>query len=250
MNPLVPFFITILNFFAGLFNGSLAFSIIALTVLVKIALLPVTIPSAKSAKKMQDLKPHIDKIKLKYGKDKAKLQQAQMDLYKQHGVNPVAGCLPAVVQMLVLYALYTTFIKYTQADLISNLHLNTMFLYLDLTKPDPYRILPVITAIVTFIQSAMMQSGLESHHPTPKTVAGAKKQEDTFEMAAAMQQQTLIIMPLMILLISLNFPSALTLYWFVSTFIGIIQQYYLSGWGGLALYANKARKFILRSTNN
>jgi len=241
MNPLVPLFVNILNFFAGIFNGSLAFSIIALTVLVKLALLPVTIPSVKSAKKMQDLKPHLDKIKLKYGKDKAKLQQAQMDLYKQHGVNPVAGCLPAVVQMLVLYALYTTFIKYTQSDQISLLHLNTSFLYLDLTKPDPYRILPIVTAIVTFIQSAMMQTGLESHHTTPKTVAGAKKQED-----AAMQQQSLIIMPLMILLISLNFASALTLYWFVSTFIGIIQQYYLSGWGGLAVYAKKAQLLLLK----
>jgi len=246
MNPLVPLFVNILNFFAGIFNGSLAFSIIALTVLVKLALLPVTIPSVKSAKKMQDLKPHLDKIKLKYGKDKAKLQQAQMDLYKQHGVNPVAGCLPAVVQMLVLYALYTTFIKYTQSDQISLLHLNTSFLYLDLTKPDPYRILPIVTAIVTFIQSAMMQTGLESHHTTPKTVAGAKKQEDSFEMAAAMQQQSLIIMPLMILLISLNFASALTLYWFVSTFIGIIQQYYLSGWGGLAVYAKKAQLLLLK----
>jgi len=106
-----------LLFFYRLFGGNLGLSIIALTLLIKVVLLPLVIPTIKSAKKMQELKPALDKLKAKHT-DKTKLQQAQLELYRQHGINPAAGCLPQIVQIIVLIALYQVFLKGFSPDLL------------------------------------------------------------------------------------------------------------------------------------
>ena len=227
-----------LLFFYQIFGGNLGFSIIALTLVVKAVLIPFVLPSLKSAKKMQDLKPALDKLKAKHT-DKKELQQAQLDLYKQNGVNPAAGCLPQIVQIIILISLYQVFRQFIGKDVISGIKVNPFFLYLDLNKPDHLYIMPVLAGFSQFVFSLMMQSGIESHVEAPKNKDSKKKEEDNLEMAQSMQQQMLYMMPLMTVVISLNFQSGLILYWIVSTLFSIAQQYYFSGLGGVKPFINK-----------
>ena len=237
---LTDFIYQILLFFYNVFGGNLGLAIIALTIAIKIVLIPLVVPTIKSAKKMQDLKPQLDKLKAQHT-DKAKLQQAQLDLYKQNGVNPAAGCLPQIVQIIILIALYQVFMKFLKQPTINGANVNFSFLYFNLTKPDPFYILPVLAGLSQFIFSLMMQSGLEQHVQNPKKTEEKKKEEDSLEMAQSMQTQMVYMMPLMTVLISLNFQSWLILYWVISTVFSVIQQYYFSGWGGVKPFLIKIR---------
>jgi len=221
-----------LVFFYHLFGGNLGLPIIAITLITKIILIPLVVPSMKSAKKMQDLKPALDRLKEKH-KDKKELQVAQMALYKEQGINPAAGCLPQIVQIIILISLYQVFMDFIKQPSIGGLLVNPRFLYLDLTKPDHTYIMPILAGVTQLIFSLMMQSGVETHIQNPKKKEDKKKEENSLEMASSMQQQMLYMMPLMTVLISLNFQSGLILYWVVSTIFSIVQQYYFSGLGGL-----------------
>lgn len=223
---------TLLIFLYGISGQNLGFAIILLTLIVRGVLVPVTIPSLKSAKKLQELKPHLDKLKEKH-KDKQKLQLATLELYKEHGINPAAGCLPQIAQLLVLIALYQVFIKFINGGQFNGQSLNLNFLWLNLGKPDPYYILPVLAGLSQLVFSFMMTSGLESHVKAPKNKDDKKKEENSMEMAQSMQQQMLYLMPAMTVIIALKFPSGLALYWVVTTLFSLVQQYIVSGLGGL-----------------
>ncbi len=235
LQPLVNVLFQLLSFFYRLFGGNLGLSIISVTLLIKFLLLPLVLPSMKSAKQMQLLKPELDKLKEKHT-DKKALQEAQMALYKEKGINPMSGCLPQVVQILILISLYQVFIEFLHQPSVSGLVMNAQFLYLDLTKPDTTYIMPILAGVSQFIFSLMMQSGAESHISNPKSKSENKKEEDSLEMAQTMQQQMLYMMPLMTVVVSIKFQSGLILYWIISTIFSIAQQYYFSGWGGLSKY--------------
>lgn len=219
-----------LFFLYNLTGHNLGLAIILLTVIIRSVLIPFSLPALRSAKKMQDLKPQLDKLKLKH-KDKQKLQLAQLELYKQNGVNPAAGCLPQIAQLLVLIALYQVFLNFINVD--NGQSLNFQFLWLDLSQPDPFYILPVLAGLTQLIFSLMMTSGLESHLHAPKKKEAKQKEEDSLEMAQSMQQQMLYLMPIMTIVISLKFASGLALYWVITTLFSAIQQYVVSGPGGL-----------------
>lgn len=222
----------LLIFLYNLSGQNLGLAIILLTLLVRGVLVPITIPSLRSAKKLQELKPALDKLKDKH-KDKQKLQLAQLELYKQHNINPAAGCLPQIAQLLVLIALYQVFIKFINTGTLNGTPLNLNFFWLDLGKPDKLYILPILAGLSQLVFSFMMTSGLEGHVKAPKNLNEKKKEEDSLEMAQSMQQQMLYIMPAMTVLISLKFPSGLALYWVVTTIFSLVQQYIISGLGGL-----------------
>jgi len=232
LNFLIVPITSLLVFLYGISGQNLGLAIIFLTLLIRGVLVPITIPSLRSAKKLQDLKPALDKLKEKH-KDKQKLQLAQLELYKQHGINPAAGCLPQVAQLLVLIALYQVFIKFINNGSINGNPLNLQFLWLNLGKPDPFYILPVLAGLTQLVFSFMMTSGLEGHLKAPKDKEAKQKEEDNLEMAQSMQQQMLYIMPAMTVLIALKFPSGLALYWVITTLFSLIQQYIISGLGGL-----------------
>ena len=223
---------SLLIFLYGITGESFGLAIILLTLVIRGVLVPVTIPSLKSAKKLQELKPHLDRLKQKI-KDKQKLQLATLELYKQHGINPAAGCLPQIAQLLVLIALYQVFINFINGGQYNGQSLNLNFLWLDLGKADPYYILPVLAGLTQLIFSFMMTSGLESHVKAPKNKDEKKKEEDNMEMAQSMQQQMLYLMPAMTVIIALKFPSGLALYWVITTLFSLVQQYLVSGLGGL-----------------
>src|SRR3990167_3647578 len=138
-----PLFQSLL-FLTNILGGSLGLSIIALTLLLRFILIPLTIPSLKSAQKIKSLKPELDKLKAKYKDDKKQLQLEQLKLYQQHGVNPAAGCLPTIVQFIVLIAMYRVMMDFiTKNGTAAAFSLN--FLWLNVSQPDPLFILPILT---------------------------------------------------------------------------------------------------------
>ncbi|MCL5411254.1 MAG: YidC/Oxa1 family membrane protein insertase [Patescibacteria group bacterium] len=216
----------LLNLLLFLYNvlfQNLGLAVIALTVIIRTLLIPLTVPTLRGAKKMQELKPKLDELKRRHKDDKRRLQEEQMKLYKEHGVNPAAGCLPNIVQIVVLIALYQVFIStFGQA------HLNVQFLWLKMTKPDPFFILPISAGVTQLLLSKMMAPAIEKHpEETPK------KEESMEDMVYTMQSQMLYLMPLMTIVIGWQLPSGLVLYWFVTTLFSLVQQYFVSGLGGL-----------------
>jgi len=232
-------------FFCQIFSGNVGLSIIAITVITKVVLLPLVVPSMRSAKKMQDLKPEIDRLKAKIT-DKTAFQQAQIALYKEKGINPAAGCLPQIFQIIILIALYKVFNDFLKNPPIDNLYFK--FLFLDLTSSDRTYILPIFAGITQLVFSLMMQSGIVSEVKNPKKKDEKKKEENKLEMATSMQQQMVYMMPLMTIIISANptFPSGIVFYWVLSTIFSIVQQYFFSGWGGLIPALNKAKLLLYR----
>lgn len=251
--PIINLLMALYKFFEWLhIPGPLGFAVIGLTISIRFLLYPLMASQLKSAKKMQQLKPHLDAINTKHKDDKKALQQAQLDLYKQHGVNPAAGCLPLLIQMPVLIALYNVFYQVLQNGNITKLvsELNQVLYIpalkltsLDLSffgtnlgvKPSEWQThgiwlltIPVITAALQFWQSKLMmpQSPIIN---TPASPAGRqspkkveeKKPQDT---AAEMQKQMMMITPIMFGMFAYQFPLGLALYWNVFGLFGIMQQ--------------------------
>jgi len=235
-------------------SGNFGIAVVVLTLIIRSILIPLTLPSLKAAKKIQELAPELEKLKKKHGSDKQKLMQAQMALYKQHGANPAAGCLPQIVQLIILIALYQSFYQVLRAsgDIIAKLNkllipalklaegtvINIHFLYLDLSKPDVFHLpgvpFPIpgvfllLAAITQFLSSKMMQPVVAVERKEAK-----ETKEKSDDVAVAMQSQMLYLFPLMTILIGFTFPSGLVVYWFVFSLFAMVQQYFVSGWGGL-----------------
>ncbi|PIY79457.1 MAG: hypothetical protein COY81_02415 [Candidatus Pacebacteria bacterium CG_4_10_14_0_8_um_filter_43_12] len=235
-------YITEILLFLYQYSGNLGVAILLFTVIIRSLLFPLTTSSLKASKKMKELQPELAKLKKKHGKDAAALQAAQMEMYKKYNVNPLAGCIPQLIQLAVLIFLYRVFISFLNQSEINGIAINPSFLWLDLTKPDGFYILPVLAAATQFILSFMIAPGAEqpdlvSNISKKKVIVEAnKKEENVADMAVSMQQQMLYIMPIMTGFIALRFPSGLALYWVATTIFSIVQQWYVTGPGGLKTY--------------
>lgn len=231
-------------------TGNLGWALIIFTLGVRLLLLPLSHASLKAAQAMKELQPELKKIQKKHKGDALKLQAAQTELYKKYNVNPFAGCIPQIVQIAVLIFLYQVLSKFFSQSEINGVVINTDFFGLALNKPDPTFVLPVLAGVTQLILSVMVIPGGEQpdivpNDSTQKKVKDAnKKEEDTAEMAATMQKQMLFIMPIMTGFIALKFPAGLALYWTLTTILSIIQQWYVSGWGGLTMYYKRLQKKI------
>ncbi|OGH10251.1 MAG: hypothetical protein A2152_03015 [Candidatus Levybacteria bacterium RBG_16_35_6] len=229
---------------------ALGFSIIILTVIIRFLLYPLISSQLRASKKMQEIAPHISKLRDRHKGDAKMLQQETMRLYKEHGVNPAAGCLPVFIQLPVIWALYTVLqqiVQVSPAQAIAYINKsvyfasflkisgnwNQTFFGLPLGQT-PGQLLPkigilillvpIITGLFQFIQSKMM-------FPKKEKVEKDKQKKEDF--ASAFQSQSLYIFPIMIAFFSYSFPIGLSLYWNTFTVFGIIQQYQISGLGGL-----------------
>lgn len=252
-------FDNIIGFFAfflvELFNltGNLGISLILFTVLVRSLLLPLTIPSIRAQDRIKAIQPEIKKLKNKFGKDKQGLQKAQLELYKKYNVNPIAGCLPQLVQIGIFIILYQVLIRFLNAPIANGVGVETAFLWLDLALPDRSLVLPLLAASSQLILSLMIAPGAEREDSVPndskskKVQKENKKEEDFAEMAAKMQQQMIFIFPVMTGVIAYQFPSGLALYWIVTTVFSIAQQYFISGPGGLVLYYQRLRNKLVKA---
>ncbi len=234
------------------FTGSLGLAIIAMTVLIRLVLVPLTLPSLKARKKMADIQPEVNKLKKKHHKDKKSLQKAQLELYQKYNINPLSGCIPQLAQLAVLIFLYRALISFLGQDVINGHGIDPTFLWLDLAQPDSRYILPVMAGLAQFILSLMISPATEVRDVVPnksknkKTQRQNKKEEDTASMAASMQQQMLYMMPIMTVFIAAKFPSGLAVYWVMTTIFSIGQQYFVSGPGGLKTYLVRARALVSR----
>ena len=242
--------------------GNLGAAIIILTLVLRAILIPLTVPSIEASKKMAELAPELEKLKKRYGGDKQKFAQAQMELYRQKKINPAAGCLPQIIQLIILIALYQAFIQVLRingTEVIAKLNeilysplrlpletkINLSFLYLDLSKPDVFRfsgmpipgIFLILAALTQFLSSKMMQPAVKTQEKIAQ-----KTEEKADDIATSMQSQMLYLFPLMTILIGFTFPSGLILYWFIFSLFQLSQQYFLSGWGGLTPWIEKIRK--------
>src|SRR3989338_3344329 len=207
--------VKVLNTFYG-FIPNYGVSILLLTFLVKLVLFTLTRKSQMSMVRMQQLQPLISQLKEKHKGDKQKMGQEQMKLFKQHGVNPMSGCFPIMLQMPVFFALFRTLqssFEMRQAPFVSwigDLSAPDKLLQLPFAIPflgEWFNILPIIMGIASFVQMKL----------TPKTTTGDDPQ-------AKMQQKMMQMMPLIFPFILYSFPSGLTLYWTTSTLISIGEQ--------------------------
>jgi YidC/Oxa1 family membrane protein insertase len=225
--------------------GGYGLAIIILTIVIRLILLPVTLPSMKMAAKMRDLQPELNKLKKIHGKDKAALQQAQLALYKEHNLNPASGCLPNILQFVILIALYQVINGIVKTGDPTMTH----FIGFDISQPAPYFILPIIAAITQLILGLMLMPATDTsaeHVLADSTLAKKddKDANDMSSMANTMQQQMIFMMPLMTLFLAFKFPAGLTLYWITTTVFSIGQQYLVSGWGGLPQTVTKSKTWI------
>lgn len=195
----------LITYFANLF-GDYGLSIIVVTLLIRLLILPLMIKQMQNTKAMQALQPEMQKLKEKHSskdaKTQQKLQQETMQLFQTHNVNPLAGCLPILIQMPILIGFFHAI---TRTEEIAN----HTFLWFDLGTRDPYFALPIIAGVTTFIQQKMMMAGSANQNP---------------QMA-----MMLWIMPIMIVIFAINFPAALSLYWVVGNLFMIAQTYFIKG---------------------
>ena len=178
-------------------TGNFGLAIIGVTILMKIILLPLTLKQDKSMKSMKKLQPELDKIKEQYKGDSKMLNQKTMELYQKHKVNPAGGCLPLLVQLPILWALFGVL----RGGIVPQ---DSTFLWMQLVQPDPYYILPVLNGVVSFVQQKVMGS---SDNPQMKNM--------------------MYMFPIMMVFISYKMPAGLQIYWLTSSLIAVIQQYFI-----------------------
>ncbi|WP_332694106.1 membrane protein insertase YidC [Halalkalibacter lacteus] len=187
---------------AELFNESYGLSIVFVTILVRLVLLPLMLKQQKSSRAMQALRPEMEELQKKHKKgskqDPKKQQEMQKELfalYQKNGVNPMAGCLPLFVQLPVMMAFYFAIMRTEQIA-------HHTFLWFDLGSPDPLYLLPVIAGMTTFLQVKMTSAQLNDQ-----------------------MKIVMFIMPVMIIVAGITLPSALSLYWVVGNLFMISQTY-------------------------
>lgn len=232
--------INVLIVLSHVFFDNFGLAIIILTIIVRFVILPLTLKQLRSSKAMSDgmrtIQPKLQQIKKKYAKDKQRLQQETMKLYKEAGVSPM-GCLSSpmlvslLIQMPIFIAVYQAIIRVlatTPQDLLGlsddvyswsivhqALPVSGKFLWLNLSNPDPYLLMPILVGVTMWASQKMIT------------------QPSTDPQQESMQRMMQIMMPLMFGFLCLTLPSGLGLYWVISTIFSVVVQYYIYGWGNL-----------------
>ena len=180
--------------------GNWGWSIIVLTIVIKLAFFPLSAASYRSMARMRAVSPKMQALKEQHGDDRQKMSQAMMELYKKEKINPLGGCLPILVQMPVFLALYWVLLESVEMR-----QAPWMFWITDLSIKDPYFILPIIMGVTMFIQQQL--------NPTPPD---------------PMQARVMKLLPIIFTFFFLWFPAGLVLYWVVNNVLSIAQQWYIT----------------------
>ncbi len=251
LNP----FITLLTLLYSVLGENVVLAIVVFTVLIRVAILPLTAQQQRSSKAMQALQPELKKLQEKHKNDREKLAQEQMALYKEHGVNPFGGCFPLLIQFPILIGLYQAIIftlaaspfqlidlsgRFLLPGLDHLVPLNNMWLGMDLSKPPTANptwalALPLLVLVTTWAQSKLT---------VPAAPPPSDNDDGRPNQAQAMTQSMTTIMPLMFGFFSLSFSVGLSIYFVISNVIGIVQ-YSLMGQSKLDL-----RKLIGRGSDD
>lgn len=215
--PLFWFLVKVVDLLPG---HSLGWAIVILTLVVRSFLFIPTFKALKSQKELKELQPKIKEIQAKYKNDQKVLTEKTMALYKEHGVNPFGSCLPLLIQMPILLAVY----RVLQTP-IEHPGLVKLFYNFDLTVPDPV-LLPVTVALTQFISMKLMnkRQSKKIHDITPHD----KEPKAMHETEAIMRTMT-YVMPLLIAWIARGLPAGLSVYWIISTLFSIVQTLMING---------------------
>lgn len=250
VNPIINFLVIIYQGLSSLnVPYPLGFSIIILTIIVRLLMSPLIGKQTEISKKMQKVNPHLSRLKDLHKGDSKRLQEETMKLYKEHGINPAAGCVPALIQLPLILALYNVLQQAVSKNSVSVMeHINKVLYFPSLRLSEPWNssffgvplqlspsellgtagiivfLIPILTGLFQFIQSKLMM-------PPPGSELAVKKtpgKEDDF--ATVFQKQSLFLFPAMIGFFSYSLPIGLSLYWNTYTIFGILQQYKQSDW--------------------
>lgn len=224
----IIFYQPILNLLVWLHNiipgNDFGWAIIGLTIIIKLILWPLSDKSLKSQKALQDLQPKVDALKEKFKNNKEELGRAMMELYKKEKVSPFSSCLPLIVQLPFLIAIYQVLRDGLQNGSLNLLYpfiakpetVNAVFLGIaDLSKNNIP--MAIIAGALQFWQTKMLM------HKKQPAIPGAKDEG----MASMMNKQMLYVMPVVTVLIGASLPGGLTLYWLMNTLVTIIQQIFV-----------------------
>ena len=196
-----------LDFFYAIGFQNYGIAIILLTIAIKVALYPLTLQSTKQMVAMQKLQPKFEELKKKHKESPDKFQKETMELYKKHGVNPLGGCLPLLLQMPVFIALFMALTSQNFKEMLAVSQGAASFLWLsDISLKDPTFIFPVLIGLTTYWSQKTM----------PQT-AGQDQ-----------MKQIMLIMPFFIAFISIEFAAGVQLYWIVQNILTVAQQTYIT----------------------
>ena len=219
----------LLVFLYGFIPGEeIGFAIIALTILIKLLLWPLMSKSLKSQKALQNIQPKVEELKEKYSDDRERLAKEMMELYQREKVNPLSSCLPVIVQLPILIALYRVLLNGFGTETLTQLYtfvpnpefINYVFLgAIDLSVPSIY--LAVLAGYFQFMQTRMLMS-----RRPPKQVRGKKGAKDE-GMLASMNKSMMYFMPAITVVIGASLPAGLTVYWVTVNIVSILQQQFV-----------------------
>lgn len=250
---ITPVLINGLIFFYKYLGQNLGVAVILFSVFLIFVLRPLTKPYMESMKKIREMEPQLAKLRKKFGSDKLKLSQAQAELYKQNKINPTAGCLPYILQFIVLIALFGVFTKvFANGQSVQNINdqllpflkfsqnetINTKFLYMDISKPDVFHIpgitfgLPGLFLILATL-AQFLSVKITSPYIKKEEQIAKKTKNETDDTQVMMQKSMIYMMPAMTIIFGLKLPSGLALYWLVYSLVTVWQQISMSGWGSL-----------------
>jgi YidC/Oxa1 family membrane protein insertase len=238
----------------ALLGHNFVLAVLTATILVQLVTWPLTMKSVQSSKKMSALQQSAEwkDAQKKYKNDREKMAQVTMALYKEHGINPASGCVPTLIQMPLLIAFYSSINLLLAVnpdsllDLTGHLYRNigfiadiakttiplqSQFLWLNLARPDPFYIMPVLVAGSTWISQKTMS--MPSADP----------------QASAMNNQMQVMMPLMFGFFALQFPSGLAAYWIISSLVRMTFQGMTQGWKGVLPSGLSMPKFLQGAAN-
>lgn len=224
----------ILNLLVWLYDilpgHDLGLAIIALTLIVKVLLYPLTLAQIKQQRALQSLQPKIDEVRSRLKDDKEAQAKELMDLYKREKVNPASSCLPLLIQLPFFLGLYQALSRGLNSQGLNLLYafvpnpgiLNTVaFGFIDLSKPN--YVLAIAAGLIQFVQTRQMMHKPSPAAPPPPEVAGSEGAKDE-SMAAAMNKQMMYLMPILTVFIGISLPAGLSLYWLVMSVLTVAQQ--------------------------
>lgn len=218
--PLFNLLVFLYNVVPG---GDFGLAIILLTVIVRLVFFPLSVKALVSQKELGKLQPKIKELQEKHKNDKQALGRATMELYKEHKINPLGGCLPMLIQLPVLIALYSALNLGLKPESLNALYSfvhnpgvikQIAFGLIDLTQKSPY--LAILAGALQWVQS---KQAVSLQAPTSKNEPASTTMQ--------MSKQMLYFFPVMVIIIAWNLPTGLTLYWVTATLFSILEQFYI-----------------------
>jgi YidC/Oxa1 family membrane protein insertase len=218
-NQYVDFLVSVLDSLSTMFSSA-GLGIIAFTIIVKTLMLPLTVKALQSSKAMQELQPKIKELQKKHGNDRQRISQETMALYQQYRVNPMAGCLPMLIQIPIFLGLYNAIMILSTSG--AGLWDESFWWLPSLAHPDPLHLLPIVAGLFQFVQTQMMRPANQPKSTDPQQ---------------AMMNSVMNIMPLTVVFFGWSFAAGPVLYWATQSVYSVVQQWFITGWGNFIKWA-------------